>query len=91
MRAAPIAASRSAVTIAKLRQARRTDRVGSLSLQVQRGRASRLLGKSEKQIPRGLKPARDDKNKRLNGASKDAPLQGETVKGVLQQPAMYLA
>jgi hypothetical protein len=28
-----------------------------------------------KQIPRGLKPARDDKNKELNGAPEGAPLQ----------------
>jgi hypothetical protein len=35
----------------------------------------RLLKKSEKQIPLGLKPARDDKNKELNGAPKGAPLQ----------------
>jgi hypothetical protein len=34
-----------------------------------------LLKKSEKQIPRGLKPARDDKKKELNGAPKGVPLQ----------------
>jgi hypothetical protein len=38
-------------------------------------RLKKLLKKSEKQIPRGLKPARDDKNKGLNGAPKGAPLQ----------------
>jgi hypothetical protein len=42
-----------------------------------------LLKESKQQIPRGLKPARDDNNKELNGApfgrlrasSKGAPLQ----------------
>jgi hypothetical protein len=38
-------------------------------------RLHRLLKKSEPQIPRGLKPARDDKNKELNGAPKGAPFQ----------------
>jgi hypothetical protein len=38
-------------------------------------RLKRLLKKSGKQIPRGLKPARDDKNKELIGAPKVAPLQ----------------
>jgi hypothetical protein len=31
-------------------------------------RLKRLPRKSEKQVPRGLKPARDDKNKELRGA-----------------------
>src|ERR1035437_4873517 len=31
-------------------------------------RLNRLLKKSQEQIPRGLKPARDDKNKKLGGA-----------------------
>ena len=56
------------------------------SLQLQRRRARRLLKKSEKQIPRGLKPARDDKDKRLNGASNDAPLQSEAVNGIFSSP-----
>jgi hypothetical protein len=38
-------------------------------------RLQRLLKKSEPQIPRGLKPARDDKNKELNGAPKGTPFQ----------------
>src|SRR5271157_2730595 len=48
-------------------------------------RLKRLLKKSEKQIPRGLKPARDDKNKGLNGAPEGAPFQSDPVTGVFQQ------
>jgi hypothetical protein len=33
---------------------------------------NRLLKKSKKQIPRGLKPPRDDKNKGLNGTLRQA-------------------
>ena len=33
----------------------------------------RLLKECEKQIPRGLKPARDDKNKRLIGTTEVVP------------------
>src|ERR1017187_5579392 len=44
-------------------------------------RLQRLLKKSEPQIPRGLKPARDDKNKELNGAPKGAPLQNQARTG----------
>jgi hypothetical protein len=36
-------------------------------------RLNRLRKESEKQIPRGLKPARDDKNKRLVGMTKVMP------------------
>jgi len=32
-----------------------------------------LLKKSKQQIPRGLKPARDDKNKRLIGTTEVVP------------------
>jgi len=39
------------------------------------GLLSRAGKKPEQQIPRGLKPARDDKNKGLYGAAKAAPLQ----------------
>jgi hypothetical protein len=39
------------------------------------GTTDRLLKRSEKQIPHGLKSARNDKNKDLNGAAKAAPLQ----------------
>jgi len=38
-------------------------------------RLTTLLKKPGKQIPRGLKPARDDKNNELTGAPKGAPLQ----------------
>jgi hypothetical protein len=33
----------------------------------------------EKQIPRGLKPARNDKNKGLGGTAKTAPSERATV------------
>ena len=33
--------------------------------------------KAEKQIPRGLKPARDDKNKGLGGTAEVVPLQNQ--------------
>ncbi len=36
-------------------------------------RLTRLLKKSEPQIPRGLKPARDDKNKQLIGTTEVVP------------------
>src|ERR1039458_6324934 len=49
-------------------------------------RLNRLLKKSEKQIPRGLKPARDDKNKRLSGTAEAVPFQIASAHGVLQQP-----
>jgi hypothetical protein len=45
-----------------------------------------LLKKSEKQIPRGLKPARDDKNKKLNGAPKGAPLRNAAQTDFFHQP-----
>src|SRR5664279_749375 len=38
-------------------------------------RLHRLLKKSGKQIPRGLKPARDDKNKELSGTAEAVPFQ----------------
>ena len=38
-----------------------------------RGAAQRLLKRVQRQVPRGLKPARDDKNKELSGALKGAP------------------
>jgi hypothetical protein len=38
-------------------------------------RLHRLRKKPEKQVPRELKPARDDKNKELSNAPKGAPLQ----------------
>jgi len=38
-------------------------------------RLQRLMKKSEKQVPHGLKPVRDGNNKELNGAPKGAPLQ----------------
>jgi hypothetical protein len=43
-------------------------------------RLNRLLKKSKKQIPRGLKPTRDDKHKELNGAPKGAPLSNTPLK-----------
>src|ERR1035438_1151804 len=65
-------------------------------------RLKRLLEKSEKQIPRGLNfaptsaktalvgdpgsPARDDKNKELNGAPKGAPFQNTCRSRLFQQP-----
>ena len=57
-------------------------------------RLHRLLKESEQQIPRGLKPARDDKNKELNGApfgwlragSKGAPLQNTRCNRLFPQP-----
>jgi hypothetical protein len=48
-------------------------------------RLNRLLKKSEKQIPRGLKPPRDDKNKGLNGAPEGAPLQKHPMHKVFPQ------
>src|SRR5664279_5608952 len=39
-------------------------------------RLHRLLKKSGKQIPRGLTPARDDKNKELSGTAEAVPFQG---------------
>jgi hypothetical protein len=52
-----------------------------------RDRFSRLLKKSGKQIPRGLKPARDDKNKSLSGTAEAVPFQIASARGVFQQPA----
>ena len=37
--------------------------------------SSRLLSNSEKQLPRGLKPARNDKNKHLFGTAEAVPFQ----------------
>jgi oligopeptide/dipeptide ABC transporter ATP-binding protein len=37
--------------------------------------AEAVLAHAEKQIPRGLKPARDDKNRDLNGTAEAVPLQ----------------
>ena len=36
---------------------------------------NRLRNDSKKQIPRGLKPARDDNNKRLSGTAEAVPFQ----------------
>jgi hypothetical protein len=51
-----------------------------------RARLQRLLKKSEKQIPRGLKSARDDKNKELATAQlKLCPFKA-ALNRVFQQP-----
>ncbi len=44
--------------------------------------AEAVLAHAQKQIPRGLKPARDDKNIGLNGTAKAAPLQNEVDAGL---------
>jgi oligopeptide/dipeptide ABC transporter ATP-binding protein len=47
--------------------------------------AEAVLAHAGKQIPRGLSPARDDKNKGLNGAAEAAPFQNHGVGGLSQQ------
>ena len=49
--------------------------------------AEAVLAHGEKQIPRGLKPARDDNKKDLSGAAEAAPLQSDGVGGSFQQLA----
>jgi oligopeptide/dipeptide ABC transporter ATP-binding protein len=44
--------------------------------------AEAVLAHPEKQIPRGLKPARDDKNKDLNGTAKAVPFQNDLDAGL---------
>jgi hypothetical protein len=40
-------------------------------------RLQRLLKKSEMHVPRGLKSAREDKNKELNGTAEAVPFQNK--------------
>jgi oligopeptide/dipeptide ABC transporter ATP-binding protein len=47
--------------------------------------AEAVLAHAGKQIPRGLKSARDDKNKGLHGAAEAVPLQNHGVGGLFQQ------
>ena len=48
--------------------------------------AEAVLAHAEKQIPRGLKPARDDKDKKLHGSAEAVPLQNGRVAGSLHSP-----
>jgi HlyD family secretion protein len=52
-------------------------------------RLHRLLKKSGKQIPRGLKPARDDKNKELSGTAEAVPFQGIAQKNTAHRDNSY--
>jgi hypothetical protein len=51
-----------------------------------RTRLCRPLKKSEQQIPRGLKPARDDKNNRLERGAEAPHYPNKAQRGLFQQP-----
>jgi len=61
--------------------AKARQQIGSVST-----RRNSVLEESEKQIPRGLKPAPDDKNIGLNGTAEAVPLQNGRVAGFLHSP-----